>query len=239
MEKKENYTVSIYTENNIGLLNRISAIFLKRHINIDTINSSPSEIEQIYRFVIVVKVSESDIKKIITQIEMQIEVIAAFFHTDQETIFQESALYKVKSKSLFEERHIQNIIKNSHAKIVTVSPEFFVIEKTGFREETEKLYKDLAPYGLLQFVRSVLEGMLSGVPVVTSNLTSIPEVGGDSVIYVDPFNEDSISMGMEKAMGNNQELIKKALLQAEKFSWDTSALKVKDLLLNAMNKNFS
>ena len=154
MEKKENYTVSIYTENNIGLLNRISAIFLKRHINIDTINSSPSEIDQIYRFVIVVNVSEKDIKKIITQIEKQIEVIAAFFHTDKETIFQESALYKVKSKSLFEERHIQNIIKNSHAKIVTVSPEFFVIEKTGFREETEKLYKDLAPYGLLQFVRS-------------------------------------------------------------------------------------
>ena len=85
----------------------------------------------------------------------------------------------------------------------------------------------------------VLEGMLSGVPVVTSNLTSIPEVGGDSVIYVDPFNEDSISMGMEKAMENNQELIKKALLQAEKFSWDMSALKVKDLLLNAINKNFS
>ena len=79
MIKKENYTVSIYTENNIGLLNRISAIFLKRHINIDTINSSPSELDQIYRFVIVVKVSEKDIKKIITQIEKQIEVIAAFF----------------------------------------------------------------------------------------------------------------------------------------------------------------
>ena len=68
--------------------------------------------------------------------------------------FRSLALYKVKSKSLFEERHIQNIIKNSHAKIVTVSPDFFVIEKTGFREETEKLYNDLAPYGLLQFVRS-------------------------------------------------------------------------------------
>jgi glycosyltransferase involved in cell wall biosynthesis len=77
--------------------------------------------------------------------------------------------------------------------------------------------------------------MLSGVPVVTSNLTSLPEVGGDSVIYVDPFNEDSISIGMEKAMETNQELIDKAFLQAEKFSWDISALKVKDLLLNAMN----
>ena len=53
-----------------------------------------------------------------------------------------------------EERQIQNIIKDSHATIVTVSPEFFVIEKTGFREETEQLRKDLAPYGILQFVRS-------------------------------------------------------------------------------------
>ncbi len=139
MIKKENYTVSIYAENNIGLLNRISAIFLKRHISIDSINSSPSELDQVYRFVIVVCVSKKDIEKIITQIEKQIEVIAAFFHTDQETIFQESALYKVKSKSLFEERHIQNIIKNSHAKIVTVSPEFFVIEKTGFRRRNRKV----------------------------------------------------------------------------------------------------
>ena len=154
MEKKKKYTVSIYAENNIGLLNRISSIFLKRHISIDSVNSSPSEINDIYRFVIVVTVHELLIKKVITQIEKQIEVIAAFYHTDQETIFQESALYKVKSKSLFEERHIQNIIKNSHAKIVTVSPDFFVIEKTGFREETEKLYNDLAPFGLLQFVRS-------------------------------------------------------------------------------------
>ena len=154
MKGKEKYTVSIYAENNIGLLNRISAIFLKRHISIDSINSSPSELNDIYRFVIVVTVKEDLIRKVIKQIEKQIEVIAAFYHTDQETIFQESALYKVKSKSLFEERHIQNIIKNSHAKIVTVSPEYFVIEKTGFREDTEKLYNDLAPYGLLQFVRS-------------------------------------------------------------------------------------
>ena len=49
---------------------------------------------------------------------------------------------------------VQNVIKNSNANIVTVSPEFFVIEKTGFRDETEKLRKDLLEFGLLQFVRS-------------------------------------------------------------------------------------
>ena len=52
-EKVKKFTVSIYTENNLGLLNRISAIFLKRHLSIDSINSSPCEIEDIFRFVIV------------------------------------------------------------------------------------------------------------------------------------------------------------------------------------------
>jgi acetolactate synthase-1/3 small subunit len=153
MEQK-NYTISIYAENNVGLLSRVSAIFLKRHINIDSLNTSMSEIKNIFRFVIVAQLTEEQVNKIVKQIEKQIEVIKAFYHTDEETIFQESALYKVKSNSLFEQRQIQNVIKKSHANIVTVNPEFFVIEKTGFREETEKLYKDLAPYGLLQFVRS-------------------------------------------------------------------------------------
>ena len=138
----------------MGLLNRISAIFLKRHINIDSFSTSESEIKNVFRFVIVVKVNARKIGKIVQQIEKQIDVIKAFYHTDEETIFQESALYKVRSSSLFEERHIQNIIKESHANIVTVSPDFFVIEKTGFRGETEQLRKDLEPYGLLQFVRS-------------------------------------------------------------------------------------
>ena len=148
------YTISIYTEDNVGLLNRISAIFLKRHINIISITSSESEISNIFRFIIVVQVDFIQIKKLVKQIEKQIEVIAAFYHTDDETIFLETALYKVKSESLFEERQIQNIIKESRANMVTVKPEYFVIEKTGWREETEDLYNKLKKYGLLQFVRS-------------------------------------------------------------------------------------
>ena len=98
--------------------------------------------------------TKDDVQKVAKQIEKQVEVIRVFYHTDNETIFQESALYKMKSSSLLEERHIQNIIKESNARIVTVNPDFFVIEKTGFRDDTEKLYKDLEEYGLLQFTRS-------------------------------------------------------------------------------------
>lgn len=124
------YTISVYSENNVGLLNRISGIFLKRHINIESLNVSSSEIENVSRFVIVVNTTEHWVKNIVGQIEKQIEVIKAFYHTDEETIFQESALFKIASHLLFDERQIQNIIKVSNATIVTVSRDFFVISKS-------------------------------------------------------------------------------------------------------------
>ncbi|WP_299153785.1 acetolactate synthase small subunit [uncultured Christiangramia sp.] len=152
--EKQNYTVSIYTENNLGLLSRIAAIFLKRHINIESITASPSEVNEVMRFIIIVKVSEVQIKKIVGQIEKQIEVIKAFYHTDAETIYQETALYKIKSEDFLDDHNIQDFIKETNAHIVTVTRQFFVIEKTGKRIEVDQLYEKLKPYGLMQFVRS-------------------------------------------------------------------------------------
>jgi len=152
--EKHLFTVSIYTENNIGLLNRISAIFQRRHINIESLNTSASEIEGVSRFTIVVLITEDQIKKIIGQIDKQIEVIKAFYHRDEDTIYQESALFKIKSDLLFEERQIQNIIKESNSRIVTVNRQFFVIEKSGRRDEIELLYRELSVFGIMQFTRS-------------------------------------------------------------------------------------
>ena len=148
------YTISVYTENNIGLLNRISAIFQRRHINIESMNISVSEIEAVSRFTILVNMTENNVKKIIGQIEKQIEVIKAFYHTDEETIYLESCMFKIKSDLLFEERQIQNIIKESYARIVTVNREFFVLEKSGRRHEIEMLHRELSAFGIMQFVRS-------------------------------------------------------------------------------------
>ncbi len=153
-EEQKWYTITIYSENTVGLLNRISGIFLKRHINIESFTASKSEIDNVTKFVIVVCSDESQIVKITKQIEKQIDVIKAFYHTDEETIFQESALFKIKSNLLFDERHIQNIIKDSNAQIVTVSRDFFVLSKTGRRPEIDAMYDALKDYGISQFVRS-------------------------------------------------------------------------------------
>ncbi|MCF7567121.1 acetolactate synthase small subunit [Sabulilitoribacter arenilitoris] len=153
-EELKTFTISIYTENNIGLLNRISAIFQRRHINIESLTTSQSEIEGVNRFVIVVNITESQAKKIIGQFEKQIEVIRAYYHTEEETIYQESGMFKIKSDLLFEEPQIQNIIKESNSRIVTVNKEFFVLEKSGRRQEIELLRRELNAFGIMQFVRS-------------------------------------------------------------------------------------
>lgn len=148
------FTFSIYTENNIGLLNRISAIFQRRHINIESLTTSQSEIEGVNRFVIVVNISEAQAKKIVGQFQKQVEVIRAYYHLEEETIYQESCMFKIKSELLFDEPQIQNIIKDSNARIVTVNKKFFVLEKSGRRFEIEKLREDLNAFGIMQFVRS-------------------------------------------------------------------------------------
>jgi acetolactate synthase-1/3 small subunit len=153
MEKK-NFTVSVYTENNPGLLSRIAAIFLKRHINIESITVSKSEVKEVMRFIIVVHVIEEKIQKVVGQIEKQIEVIRAYYHTDEELIFQETALYKIRTADFEKVWELEDFMKQNNAWMVTVTPDFFVIEKTGKRHETESLYEKLKPYGLMQFVRS-------------------------------------------------------------------------------------
>ncbi len=152
--KKQWFTISVYSENNVGLLNRISGIFLKRHINIESLNVSKSEIDNVSKFTIVVHTTEDWVRNIVGQIEKQIEVIKAFSHTDDETIYQESALFKIASHLLFDERKIQNIIKDNNAQIVTVSRDFFVLAKTGRRNEIDEMYDQLKPFGIMQFVRS-------------------------------------------------------------------------------------
>ena len=84
----------------------------------------------------------------------------------------------------------------------------------------------------------VLEGMKCGIPVVASNLTSIPEVGGEAAIYVDPFSVESIKTGLLEALNesNFSNHRKNGLIQADKFNWDVSAEKVWNVIEGELKK---
>ena len=72
---KTTYSISIFTEDIIGLLSRVTIIFTRRHINVESITASESEIKGIYRYTIVITVSEEQVKKIVSQIEKQVDVL--------------------------------------------------------------------------------------------------------------------------------------------------------------------
>jgi acetolactate synthase-1/3 small subunit len=151
---KQEYTITVYTENQIGLLNRIAIIFSRRKINIESLNTSPSEVDSVHRFTIVINEAEDVVRKLCRQIEKQVEVLKAYYNTQEEIVWQELALYKVPTDIIAEEVKVERLLREHGAKAVVIRKDYTVFEVAGHREETDNLIKVLEPYGLIEFVRS-------------------------------------------------------------------------------------
>ena len=151
---KKRYTISVFTEDIVGLLNRVTIVFTRRKINIESIAASDSEVQNIHRYTIVVNETEDLVKKVTLQLDKQVEVIKAVYHVDEEIIYQEIALFKVPTDILMQGGEAEYILRAHHARVLSVEPEFTVIEKTGHKEETQHLFDELEPFGILEFVRS-------------------------------------------------------------------------------------
>lgn len=151
---KQEYIISAYSENNIGLLSRITIIFTRRKVNIDSLTVSESALKGISKFTIVVHEEEEKIAKIVAQIDKQVEVLKAFYHTNEEMIFQEIALYKVSTSELMKSDLIERMVRKHNARILEITKDYTVIEKCGHKEETQELFEGLNQFKVLQFIRS-------------------------------------------------------------------------------------
>ena len=151
---KQEFTLTVYTENQIGLLNRIAIIFSRRKINIHSLNTSPSEVQGIHRFNIVIEEIEEVVKKLTRQIEKQVDVLKAYYNTNDEIIWQEMALYKVSTDAIAEKVKVERLLREFGARAVAIRKDYTVFETTGHREETDNLIAFLEPFGLIEFVRS-------------------------------------------------------------------------------------
>jgi len=153
MEEKL-YSISIFTEDKIGILNRITILFTRRRYNIESLTVSESEVPGVARYTITFISTKDRVEKLVKQIEKQVDVLRAFYNDDEDIVYQELALYKVSMKSISGSDSIERMIRKHNARILEIATEYMVIEKTGHKEETQALLKDLEPYGVLEFVRS-------------------------------------------------------------------------------------
>lgn len=151
---KRRYTIIVFTENNFGLLNRITIIFSRRRINIDSLTVSETERKGISRFTIVIEYDETKIKKLIQQIRKIIGVLVVFHNEDDEVYFGQIAYFKVETRSFEEREKVMEIAHRHGAKVAYSDDNYLVIEKTGKEDEINTTLHLLEPHNVLEFVKS-------------------------------------------------------------------------------------
>ena len=149
------YTITVFSENTVGLLNQITVIFTRRGLNIETLSVSPSAIKGIHKFTITLYTNLDMVVKVVQQIDKRVDILKSYYNTDDGLVFQEIALYKVATEKLLGLGSIEFLIRNHHIHILEMNEHFVVFEKTGHYEETQQLFDELSKsVGVLQFIRS-------------------------------------------------------------------------------------
>ncbi len=144
-----------FTENQVGVLNRITIAYLRRKINIESLKVSETSMKGISMFVISAFTTEETIQKLAKAIDNIVEVIQVSYYTPDELITQEIALYKISSKFFDKGGRIDSVSRELGARMIEINPGYVVMEKTGTREEIEELRDRLDHQGvLLEFTRS-------------------------------------------------------------------------------------
>ncbi|ADQ78300.1 acetolactate synthase, small subunit [Paludibacter propionicigenes WB4] len=149
------YTITIFSENTVGLLGQITIIFTRRSINIETLSVSPSAIKGIHKFTITLFATEDIVSKVVKQIDKRIDILKAYYNTDEDLVFQEIALYKVATEKLLEKGSIEDLVRKYHIRILEMNNDFVVLQKAGHYNETQQMFEELSgSIGVLQFIRS-------------------------------------------------------------------------------------
>jgi len=149
------YTICVFTENSIGLLNKITIIFTRRRINIESLTVSETERKGISRFTIVIKHEKrEDVEKLVRQIRKIIEVLAVFGYLTEDIVYNEIALYKISTPLNGKSVDVETINKVYKAWVVYWGLDYVVIEKTGTETEIFDFFRYIKPHGIIEFVRS-------------------------------------------------------------------------------------
>ena len=146
---EQEYIITVFSENKVGLLSQITTVFTCRNVNIESLTTSESALAGIHKSTIVVRTDPEKIEKLARQVEKRIDVLKVFVFTSDEVVQQEIALYKVTRS-----RNVEQLVRRHNVRILEIDDDYIVVEKTGYKSETRELFELLQPYGVQQFVRS-------------------------------------------------------------------------------------
>lgn len=166
MSTTKRWSISVFTEDTVGMLNRITIVFTRRHINIESITASMSEVPGIYRYTIVITATEDQVQKVVGQLDKLVEVVKAFYHPDEQVVYQELALFKIRMTPETNQK-LERLVRDHGARLLAVDPEYVVLELTGHERQINDLVKDLNGLDLLEFSRSGSVAVTKPMPTLT------------------------------------------------------------------------
>ncbi len=153
MSLNKSLTISVFSESRAGILHKITTAFSRRKINIISLTVSECEVEGVFRYTIEVEEQEDSIRKLVLQLEKQVEVIKAFYHYENELVSQEIALFKIPISAIAAGK-AEKILREHNARVLTLEADYAVIEKTGYRREIMALYQELESMPILEYASS-------------------------------------------------------------------------------------
>ena len=163
MENKKNlYTLLVYSENVAGILNQITAVFTRRQVNIESLNVSASSIPGVHKYTITAWSDEDQIVKITRQIEKKIDVVKANYFTDDQLFIRESGLYKLSTPMLLENPEISRTVRRFQASIIEVNPTYRALDTFGCVLQYTRSGRIAVTRGMQEQVSAFLEERENG-----------------------------------------------------------------------------
>ena len=151
---KEKYTLTVYAENQLELINKIAIMFLRKKVSLISLNISLCEIDKMYRFTIVINAASEVVQNLVHQIEKIIDVFKCYCNTEEEIISTQTALYKLPTDMMINDKGLDPLLKKYNANFLSIEKEYTVFEVIGQKNEIDNLTTALNQYGLVEFIKS-------------------------------------------------------------------------------------
>lgn len=178
--KQSPHVLMALVEDKPGVLTRVASLFRRRGFNIESLTVGHTENPDNSRMTIVVDANKTNAAMVANNLVKLVNVIAVQDVTHQPTVMRDLALIKVKStpQTLFELKQMVDIYR---ANVVDICTESVMVEVTGPEAKIDSLVDNLAPYGILEMVRTGLVAMVRGSGYFTG-LPPVEENGNGEIL---------------------------------------------------------
>jgi acetolactate synthase-1/3 small subunit len=151
---KKEYTLNVYTQDQMVVMQKIAVILSRRKISFESYNISACEIDEMYRFTLVLNETFEIVRNVALQIEKVIEVFQCYYSTNEEIVWKQMALFKVKTSSVINSESTDLLLRKYNARYITIEKDYTIFEFTGQEDEMNNLIIALQQFELIEFIKS-------------------------------------------------------------------------------------